>query len=62
MHEFYSLPFQIVREAFDKEKTVDTKECVTDLVTETDQEVEKVIISFFKETFPTHRYHSWISL
>lgn len=47
---------KIVHEAFDKEKTIDTKACVTDLVTETDQEVERVIIQLFKEKFPSHSF------
>eukprot|EP00118_Oscarella_pearsei_P003517 m.14597 g.14597 ORF g.14597 m.14597 type:complete len:281 (+) comp25848_c0_seq1:151-993(+) len=48
---------QIVREAFDKPKTIIFKDgCSTDLVTETDDLVEKLIISTLKERFPTHRF------
>ena len=43
-------------EAFHKEKTIDTKTCGTDLVTETDKYVEELIIGTLLEKFPTHRY------
>ena len=45
-----------MREAFYKEKKIETKECGTDLVTETDQKVEQLIIGSLKEKFPSHRY------
>ena len=44
-----------MREAFHKEKTIDTKSCGTDLVTETDKQVEDLIIGTLKENFPSHR-------
>ena len=46
---------QVVYEAFHKEKTIDTKSCGTDLVTETDKQVEDFIIGSLKEKFPSHR-------
>ena len=46
----------MVKEAFYKDKTFESKECGTDLVTETDQKVEKLIFGKLKEKFPTHRY------
>ena len=52
----FTLLIQLVREAFYAEKNVDTKEHQTDLVTETDQESERLIKGHFKEKFPTHRY------
>lgn len=46
---------EVVREAFYKEKTIDTKSCGTDLVTETDKQVEDLIIGTLKQNFPSHR-------
>lgn len=40
----------------DSEKNIDTKECGTDLVTETDKQVEDLIIGSLKEKFPTHSF------
>ncbi|XP_035676298.1 inositol monophosphatase 1-like isoform X1 [Branchiostoma floridae] len=45
-----------VRSAFYREKTVTMKSSPADLVTETDQNVEKVVFSFFRRKFPTHRF------
>ncbi|KAJ8303054.1 hypothetical protein KUTeg_019450 [Tegillarca granosa] len=47
---------QEVKEAFFKEKTVELKGSFADLVTETDQRVEKLIIDSFKEKYPTHKF------
>ncbi len=47
---------KLVREAFYAEKNIDTKDHKTDLVTETDQETERIIKNHFKDKFPTHRY------
>lgn len=47
--------FQVINEAFHKEKTIATKSALTDLVTETDQYVEKLIIGALKDKYPTHR-------
>lgn len=51
----YVLFFQIIRKALTEEKQVSTKTSAADLVTETDQFVEKLIISALKEKFPSHR-------
>ena len=48
--------FKLVREAFYAEKNINTKDHQTDLVTETDQESERIIKNHFKEKFPAHRY------
>ena len=47
--------FQVVREAFFKDKSLQTKSSFADLVTEIDQAVEKQIINSFKEKYPTHK-------
>jgi fructose-1,6-bisphosphatase/inositol monophosphatase family enzyme len=47
---------KLVRDAFYAEKNIDTKDHKTDLVTETDQETERIIKIHFKEKFPAHRY------
>lgn len=61
---------QVVREALqdDGKKTVMTKSSSVDLVTQTDQKVEQLIIQSVKEKFPTHRLEApppwmcyWIS-
>lgn len=48
----------MVKEAFYKEKTMDTKESFADIVTETDQAVERFIINSIKEKYPEHKYVS----
>lgn len=45
-----------VREAFYLEKNVETKACATDLVTQTDQDVEKLLFSAIRSKFPTHSF------
>jgi 3'-phosphoadenosine 5'-phosphosulfate (PAPS) 3'-phosphatase len=40
---------------------VDFKACEIDLVTETDKQVEELIISNLKSKFPDHRYACHIS-
>jgi hypothetical protein len=40
---------------------VDSKSCDIDLVTETDKQVEELIISNLKSEFPDHRYAFHIS-
>uniref|UniRef100_A0A8C4ZBI9 Inositol-1-monophosphatase n=1 Tax=Gadus morhua TaxID=8049 RepID=A0A8C4ZBI9_GADMO len=45
---------KIVREALEKDIAVMEKSSPTDLVTETDQRVEKLIISAIREKYPTH--------
>ncbi|XP_057370052.1 inositol monophosphatase 1-like isoform X2 [Daphnia carinata] len=47
---------QIIKEAFYKKKSVLTKSCEVDLVTETDQAVEKMLIGRIKENFPNHMF------
>ncbi|XP_069076513.1 inositol monophosphatase 1 isoform X1 [Pleurodeles waltl] len=46
----------VVCEALKAEMAVMVKSCPTDLVTETDQKVEKIIISSIKEKFPSHSF------
>ena len=45
----------MIKDAWHTEKKIDTKDCHADLVTETDQNVEKYIISSFKDHFPSHK-------
>uniref|UniRef100_H2ZVZ8 Inositol monophosphatase 2 n=1 Tax=Latimeria chalumnae TaxID=7897 RepID=H2ZVZ8_LATCH len=47
---------KVIREALKKDKQVRTKTSAADLVTETDRNVETLIISSLKQKFPTHRY------
>ncbi|XP_053570882.1 inositol monophosphatase 2 [Bombina bombina] len=47
---------QVVRKALTEEKQVSTKTSVVDLVTETDNFVEELIISALREKYPTHRF------
>lgn len=47
---------KMVRSAFSQKKNIDTKLNGQDLVTETDQAVENMLISSLKERFPTHRF------
>eukprot|EP00794_Sanderia_malayensis_P018992 gene18992-20903_t len=45
---------EVIKEAFKSHKGIMTKDCSTDLVTETDQKVEKYIKNAIKERFPDH--------
>ncbi|KAH9502391.1 Inositol monophosphatase 2 [Bulinus truncatus] len=47
---------QMIRDAFWKEKTVDTKSSYADLVTETDQAVESTVKSMIKSKYPNHKF------
>uniref|UniRef100_A0A665X7Z8 Inositol-1-monophosphatase n=2 Tax=Echeneis naucrates TaxID=173247 RepID=A0A665X7Z8_ECHNA len=47
---------EMVREALQKEIAVMQKSSPVDLVTETDQKVEQLIISSIKEKYPTHSF------
>ncbi|KAG2458023.1 IMPA1 monophosphatase, partial [Polypterus senegalus] len=47
---------QMIRAALKNEMTVMLKSSPADLVTETDQKVESMIISSIKEKFPSHRF------
>uniref|UniRef100_UPI00358E8217 inositol monophosphatase 1 isoform X2 n=2 Tax=Myxine glutinosa TaxID=7769 RepID=UPI00358E8217 len=46
----------VIREAIKGEKQVMVKSSMVDLVTETDQKVEKLIINYLKQQFPTHSF------
>ncbi|XP_028290181.1 inositol monophosphatase 2 [Gouania willdenowi] len=47
---------KMIREALQKDISVMQKSSPTDLVTETDQKVEQLIISSIKEKYPTHSF------
>ncbi|KAG7219154.1 hypothetical protein INR49_006313 [Caranx melampygus] len=47
---------EVVREALRDDRKVMTKSSSVDLVTQTDQKVEQLIIQSVKEKFPTHRF------
>ncbi|XP_040922303.1 inositol monophosphatase 2 [Toxotes jaculatrix] len=47
---------KMIREALQKDITVMEKSSPVDLVTETDQKVEQLIISSIKEKYPTHSF------
>ncbi|RUS78279.1 hypothetical protein EGW08_013970, partial [Elysia chlorotica] len=47
---------QVIRDAFYKEKKVDTKMSAADLVTETDHAIEKMVESMIVQKYPTHRF------
>ncbi|XP_023287217.1 inositol monophosphatase 1-like [Seriola lalandi dorsalis] len=47
---------EMIREALQKDITVMQKSSPVDLVTETDQKVEQLIISSIKEKYPTHSF------
>ncbi|RVE61374.1 hypothetical protein OJAV_G00170140 [Oryzias javanicus] len=47
---------EMVRGALKDDRTVMTKSSAVDLVTQTDQKVEQLIIQSVKEKFPTHRF------
>lgn len=47
---------EVVRDALENEVRVMTKSSSVDLVTKTDQKVEKIIIESIKEKFPTHSF------
>lgn len=46
----------LIKEAYSAEKRIQTKASAADLVTETDQAVEKMVISTLKSQFPTHSF------
>ena len=46
---------QVIQDAFKKEKTIDTKSSAADLVTATDQAVEKMAFSFIRKKYPKHK-------
>jgi len=47
---------QVILDAFGKKTEVLTKSTYADLVTETDKNVEEMIIGCLRKKFPTHRY------
>jgi len=47
---------QVIEGAFYEKKKVESKSCNLDLVTETDQEVEKLLINGLRKAFPDHRF------
>ncbi|XP_063853238.1 inositol monophosphatase 1-like isoform X1 [Scylla paramamosain] len=47
---------QVVREAIKKQKTIETKSCNVDLVTESDKAVEKLLIEGLAKAFPSHKF------
>ncbi|GFN95328.1 inositol monophosphatase [Plakobranchus ocellatus] len=47
---------KVIRDGFYKEKTVDTKISAADLVTETDQAIEKMVHAMITKKFPDHRF------
>ena len=46
---------EVIKAAFYKEKTVSEKSAANDLVTETDQEVERMLIAGLREQYPDTR-------
>lgn len=47
---------EVVRDALLDDRKVMTKSCSVDLVTQTDQKVEQLIIQSVQEKFPTHKF------
>nr|KAF6426346.1 inositol monophosphatase 1 [Molossus molossus] len=47
---------EVVREALKNEMNVMIKSSPADLVTATDQKVEKMLLSFIKEKYPSHSF------
>ncbi|XP_067001859.2 inositol monophosphatase 1 [Anabrus simplex] len=47
---------KLVRERIWNKKTVQTKSCEVDLVTETDQQVERLLIEGLSSSFPDHKF------
>ena len=48
--------FKIVHSAFYKEKDLTLKSSFADLVTESDQLVEKTLIGYLKDRYPSHHF------
>lgn len=46
----------MIRDAFYADKEILTKSCTTDLVTETDQKVEKTLLETIKTAYPNHEF------
>lgn len=52
----YIFTFQIIKSRINQRKTIETKSSSIDFVTETDQEVEKLLIEGIKQKYPDHKY------
>lgn len=52
----FLLHFQLVRERIAENKKIDVKSGEIDLVTETDQQVEKLLITSLSQQFPDHKF------
>lgn len=48
--------FQLIRESISRQKNIQVKSCDVDLVTETDQMVEKLLMDGISAKFPDHKY------
>ncbi|XP_071083700.1 inositol monophosphatase 1-like [Haliotis cracherodii] len=47
---------EMIKDGFSKKKNVETKQSNADLVTETDQAVEKWVIGYINERYPSHKF------
>jgi len=47
---------EIIKSRINKKKTIETKASAIDFVTETDQEVEKLLIEGIKQKYPNHKF------
>lgn len=63
VEEFFAVSLELtkkagtlIRERLSEKKTVETKSCDIDFVTETDKQVEKLLIEGLTEAFPTHQF------
>lgn len=63
LEQYYSVIVDLVKEcgvivknAYCREKNITLKSSAADLVTETDQKVEEIIISSLKKRYPDHRF------
>lgn len=54
---YLRLCYQVVLTAFQQEKEVKLKSSPADLVTETDQRVETIILSAIRSQYPQHRFY-----
>lgn len=48
--------FQLIKNNINRQKNVLTKSCDVDLVTETDRQVEKLLMDGISAKFPDHKY------
>lgn len=48
--------FQIIKSRINEKKKIETKSSAIDFVTETDKEVEKLLIGGIKQKYPDHKY------